>query len=127
MIGSSDKDVDLLNSKYINLRVYGLNQTYKPFPIEDVSLTKCKTSNLMKFMSEESIKYYPNSVCIHDYSKFNLQGNWNSNSYKNVIISAEYCVNTTSNDNICAPKEEIDAYAAKTIFYMIRQDNLVDK
>ena len=103
MVGSSDRDVDLLNNKYINLKLYGLNQTYKPFPLEGLSLTRCKVSNILQFMSEESIKYYPNSVCIDDYSKFNLDGNWNLNSYHNIIISAEYCVNSTENSNFCAP------------------------
>ena len=70
---------------------------------------------------------YPNALCISDYSKFNIQGNWVEQEYNNIIIAAEYCKNTTDNGSMCASKEEIDQYARKTIYFLIRQDNLVDK
>jgi hypothetical protein len=56
-----------------------------------------------------------------------LHSNWQKNNYSSIVISADACVNTTENLNWCASPEAINEYVEDNIFYLIVQDNQVDR
>lgn len=120
IVGSTDTENDLLNSRYVSLKVYGMNQTYLPYPLDDLELRYCTKADLDLFNKERVQMHYLNSLCFNKKSNVKMHANWHTNDYRIYVIMADACQNTTENGNWCATPEEIDRYTETTIFYLIR-------
>lgn len=78
-------------------------------------------------MDDYTTGYYPNALCFEDdMSRFKLYSNWFNSEYLNTMIVLEKCNNNTY-PGICAPPPDIDHFLSSNIFYMVRQQNVVDK
>jgi hypothetical protein len=116
-IGATDRSLDLEHNPYISIKVYGIDENYKLFEQDRVSLRRCEEADI-GFVKKEARKFYPNSLCFNDRSKIVLHNNWFSDRYHNLAITVEHCRNTTLNGNKCKSPEVIDEYVSKTIFYL---------
>ena len=71
-------------------------------------------------------KYYPNTLCFEDKRKIELYSNWFSDEYNSLMIMIEKCVGTSNRGKKCAPLEQVTTFSQNNVFYLIRQENVVD-
>ena len=79
---------------------------------------------MLEFISDYSIGYYPNSLCISDKSKFSFWSNTNYNMFKNIILSIDAC---NPKERTCAEKADIEKFIRNNQFYYTKQNNFINK
>ena len=81
----------------------------------------------LKFMTEETAKNYKNALCVLNRDKIRIWGNWFENDFNTLVVTVEECMNTTYNNNKCAPPEEIQEYIETHSFFFNYQKTIVDR
>ena len=84
-------DIDWFNNPYISANVVELDENWDHKISDEIKLRKCEKKDFLKFMTESSLTYYPNSLCFEDPDKIKLHGNWFDSKYKNIEIILTAC------------------------------------
>lgn len=105
IFGIVDNSIDLFNNPYIRVNAYRMSEDFKLKESEKMQLRKCKLEDLTAFMSEQTAKYYPNSLCFADRSKVEIEGNWFSKNFKTIHLTVEECIGSG-----CKTRDEIASF-----------------
>ena len=126
IIGSDNKDLDLLNNEYMNVVVYEVDQDWNLEPSERIGLRPCEKQDLDEFIPQNAQRYYPNALCFEDKTQIDLYSNWFSDEYKSLMIMFEKCVGISNMGTKCASIEEVTTFSENNVFYLVRQETMVD-
>jgi hypothetical protein len=89
-------------------------------------LKQCTKEDLDEFVPKKAQKFYPNALCFEDKSKIDLFSNWFADEYKSLMLVIEECQDAPGKNVTCASSEEITNFSERNVFYLIRQETLVD-
>ena len=126
ILGSDNTELNLLNNEYMNVVVYEVDQDWNLEPSKNIILRPCNDMDKDEFIPKKAQRYYPNALCFEDKSKINLYSNWFNDEYKSIMVMIEECIGTSNRGLKCATPDEVVRFSKKNVFYLIRQENLVD-
>ena len=103
-----DDDWDVLQNPYVEFRGHIISTGMKITNSLDFHV--CSNEELMKFLPEHTLIWYPQALCITNLGNAIVKNNWFVQEFYNPLIGMHYCQNTTENGSWCKPKDEIDDF-----------------
>ena len=105
LINIRNQDFDWFDNPYITPNIYHIDANYKPKLTTTIKFKSCDRADLLKFMPETELSWYPNALCFADKSQIKLKGNWYASEFNSIYISLDYCKGPR-----CKSKAQIDEF-----------------
>ena len=107
IVGTTDDTIDQFDNPYFHIGIYYMEKDWALHYKEYLYLEICPIETKLQYMTEETAKFYKNALCIANRDNITIWGNWFENNFNTLVVVVEECMNTTHNNNKCAPVEEI--------------------
>jgi len=91
LVGCANKDIDVRSNPYFSINVYRMTQEWKAMPATDIEIRKCKKEDLLGFLTEKSLRYYPNALCFANKKQLKLHNNWFEKEFNSFYIAIDTC------------------------------------
>ena len=95
VFGVKNASINWFDNPYLSMNVYETKEDWKPYLSPNIKLQNCTKDQMLTFVTETSLQYYPNSLCFVDKRPIKIIGNWFDNKFHNPFVSIESCNNAT--------------------------------
>ena len=126
VVGTKNMNIDLFDNPYVAINAYEVNQSWQAKISPTMKLKTCTRNDMLQFIDEAALIFYPNSLCFEDKGQVSWYSNTNYDEFKQIFISIEAC-NPNLYKGECKSQEEIDEFVSTNQFYYTKQDNFVNK